>query len=303
MPATKTIKKKQLGRTIGRKKANPKNLKKTTVKGAYNKNAKKNFAIRRQPFIEVKRRTQELTATGTALPNGVPNGITTTHAINFDHAYEFVPVWSFCSMSRGINDDQMIGSSVFAKYLKQRIVITLGHGNSTPGVAGIAEELRVLHGWVTAPLNLTAYTTPNATALDRGDLNTHIQNHVKEYFDDRGDPLRFRQKVNSSIKILGNRKVVRKADQYNMAPQAVYDSDQSELVYEGTGDEVTVNCTWPMNKKIHYQQSTHQSGEADNWYYPLSHWLPWTMFYSPRFGATLAGPTYRYNNIFYFSDS
>lgn len=278
-------------------------LKKTTAKGAYKKNAKKNFVKRRSPMVETKKRTQELTATGTAAPNGVPNGITTTHAINFDHAYEFVPVWSFLSMTRGIGADQMIGNSVYAKYLKQRIVITLGHGNSTPGVAGIAEELRVIHGWVTAPLCLSAYTTPNNTALDRGDLQVHIQNQVKEFFDDRGDPLRFQPKNPSCLKILGNRKVVRKASQYNMQPHAVYDTDQAEIVYEGTGDEVTVNCTWPMNKKIHYQESTHQSGEADHWYYPNHSWLPFTMFYSPRFGATLAGPTYRYNNVFYFSDS
>jgi hypothetical protein len=278
-------------------------LKKTTAKGAYKKNAKKNFQKRRAPMVETKKRTQEMIATGSATPDNIPNGITTNTALNFDQAYQFVPVWSFLSMTRGLGDDQMVGSSVYARYLKSRIVVTIGHNAATPGIGGIAEELRVIHGWVTAPMNLNTYTTPNADVLDRSALQVHINTRVKEYFDDRGDPLRFRPKVGTQIKILGNRKIVRKASQYNMAPQAVYDSDQGEIVYEGTADEVTVNSTWPMNRKIHYTESNHQTGETDKWYYPNTSWLPFVVFFSPRFGATIAGGLFRYNNVFYFSDS
>ena len=37
-----------------RKSANPKNLKKTTARGAYKKGAKRNFRVRREPFVETK---------------------------------------------------------------------------------------------------------------------------------------------------------------------------------------------------------------------------------------------------------
>ena len=101
-------------------------------------------------MVETKKRSQELIATGSATPDNIPNGITTTTALNFDHAYQFVPVWSMLSMTRGLGDDQMVGSSVYARYLKSRIVFTIGAGNAQPGKDNIAEELRVIHGFVTA---------------------------------------------------------------------------------------------------------------------------------------------------------
>lgn len=291
------------GTQVGRPRPNPKNLKKTTRKGAYNKRAKKNFSIRRAPMVEMKKRTQELIATGTASPNNIPDGIAVTHAINFDNAFEFVPVWSFLSMTRGIGSDQMIGHSVYAKYLKSRITVTLGKGLVTPGYAGIAESLRCIWGWVTAPMNLSAYTDPVLNAVDRSDLQNHIIAQVKEFYDDRGDPLRFNTKRTANIKILGNKKVVRKASQYNMQPAPYYDNDQGELLIAGTADEVTITSTWPMERKIQYQESHQQSGEADTWYYPATSWLPFIVFYSPRFEATTSGPTFHYNNVFYFTDS
>ena len=51
------------------------------------------------------------------------------------------------------------------------------------------------------------------------------------------------------MKILGNRKIVRKADQYNMAPQPVFDNDQGDILVAGTSDEVTVTQSWPMHRK------------------------------------------------------
>ncbi len=278
-------------------------MKKTTKKGAYRKNKKLAWSTRRAPIVETKKRTQSDIATGSAHADNIPDGIIVTTALAFDQAYHFVPVWSFLSMTRGIGPDQMIGNTVYAKYLKSRIIITLGSNLATPGLTGVAEELRVIHGWVTAPLCLTSYTTPNDTALDRSGLQKHIHDQVKEFYDDRGDPLRFNPKRTSCLKILGNRKIVRKADQYNMQPQPYFDTDQADLLVAGTADEVTVTTTWPMNRKIFYQQSNAQTGESDLWYYPTGSWLPFVMFYSPLFAATTAGPTFHYNNVFYFTDS
>ncbi len=284
--------------------ANPKNLKKTGAKGAYNRKAKDAFTKRRAPMVETKKRTQENIATGSASPNNIPNGIITTTVIGMDQAYHFVPVWSFLSMTRGIGADQMIGNSVYGKYLKSRISLRLGANLVTPGLVGIPEDLRCIHGWVTAPMNLSAYTTPNNTALDRSALQTHINNQVKEFYDDRGDPLRFNPKRTSNLKILGNRKIVRNQNQYNMNPQAVFDTDQGEIVGAGTSDEIMLTATWPMNRKIHYQESNQQPGESDPWYYPAANaWLPFILFYSAEFAATTSGPTFRYNNVFYFTDS
>lgn len=285
--------------------ANPRNLRVTTKKGAYGNRAKKNFSTRRAPMVEMKKRTQSDIATGSTTPDNIPDGILVTTAIAFDQAYQFVPVWSFLSMTRGIGNDQMIGNTVYGKYLKSRIVVTLGHNQATPGLSGVSEELRCIHGWVTAPMNLSAYTTPNATALDRSALQTHINNQVKEFYDDRGDPLRFNPKRTSNIKILGNKKVVRNADQYNMQPHAVFAEGHSpEIQVVGTADEVTLTAKWPMDRKIHYQQSNAQSGESDLWYYPSADsWLPFIVFFSPRFASTTSGPTYHYNNVFYFTDS
>ncbi|AXH75934.1 MAG: putative capsid protein [Cressdnaviricota sp.] len=278
-------------------------MKKTTKRGAYNRNKKKAWSTRRAPIVETKKRTQVDIATGTPLPDGIVDGISTTTALTYDQAYHFVPIWSMLSMTRGLGADQMIGNSVYAKYLKNRITFTFGSNQATPGLSGVAEDLRLIHGWVTLPLCFTNYTDPEASQVDRNNVNTHILNQVKEFYDDRGDPLRFNPKRTTCMKVLGNRKIIRKADQYNMDPQPIDRDAMGEVQVAGTADEVTLTQTWPMNRKIWYQESNIQTGEVDKWYYPTGSWLPFCLFYSPRFQAITGGGTFRYNNVFYFTDS
>ena len=57
-----------------KRKANPKNMKKTTAKGAYKKSAKKQMVKRRAPMVETKKVTQEDIATGNEADQ-VPDGV------------------------------------------------------------------------------------------------------------------------------------------------------------------------------------------------------------------------------------
>ena len=106
-------------------------------KGAYGKRAKKQFKNARRPFVEGKRRSLEDCVadfgkynSGTT-PNGIlnPMELDTTPGyqsyglsyIGLDDAFTgFHPV-SFLQMRQGLGDENMIGFSVYVRYIKQKI--------------------------------------------------------------------------------------------------------------------------------------------------------------------------------------
>lgn len=288
-------------------------LKKTTRKGAYKKNAKKNFGVRRRPFVESKKRIQSVIEVGTGangILNQTGNNLTTgveeagtqllsgpTHPL-----YQVIPgPWSYLDMKQGLGSDQMIGNNVFSRYLTQKIRIKLPAGNSAWGVNGVPITWFLIHGWVTVPIELNAFTTPLLGDYTRANLQTHIDTYLKPYFDIRADMLSFDDKRSKTIKIIRKMKLkTNRNTDMNIPAQG------TSMGIVGSGPEdIYVNCRWTTNRKTHYIAGTPSGDPLDTEFRYPDGWIPFTCFYSPNLlsAGGNAGPTYWQDNCHWFTDS
>ena len=140
-------------------------------KGAYKPRAKRQFKNARRPFVEGKRR--ELadcvadfgTYNTSTEPNGIRNpmvldttpgyqsyGIT---YIGNDDAYTGFHPASFLQMRQGLGDSEMIGSSIYVKYIKQKFQFQFPFNPFQQ----LPINLYLVHGWFKTPLNRTTRTT------------------------------------------------------------------------------------------------------------------------------------------------
>lgn len=101
---------------VGRPKRKPVG-KKVTRRGAYRKNNKRRFQMKRAPFVETKSKTQEDLVVQF-------NGLTDT-AVFRTYNTELVSLnpETFYMWKQGLNENECIGNSVYAKYLKMKIGI------------------------------------------------------------------------------------------------------------------------------------------------------------------------------------
>ena len=124
--------------------------------------------------------------------------------------YQLIPgPWSYLDMKQGLDDDQMIGSSVFSKYLTQKIRMKFPAGNSARGVNGSPLTWFLIHGFVTVPIMLNEFTTTHVGGATRSFLNAHVDTYLKPYFDKRADMLSFDNQRSKTIKIIRKIKLKR----------------------------------------------------------------------------------------------
>ena len=165
-------------------------MKRTSKRGAYAKNKKKAMMIRNAPFKETKSKTSEDLRVD--FP-GIPDHLTLDVAIT---ERRYLNPDTFFLFKQGLQEHQMIGNSVYAKYLKQKVHIRFPQPQfSTNGqnkvVPLVPQDYRLIWGWIPSPLNLTGTTDPKAQDVSEFDINTYINNRVSDYIDDQKDRMRF----------------------------------------------------------------------------------------------------------------
>eukprot|EP01047_Picozoa_sp_COSAG01_P091067 COSAG01_NODE_22757_length_842_cov_1.218035_1_plen_216_part_10 len=173
---------------------------KTTAKGAYRKGKKRNFQKRRAPFVETKRRVHSIMNGFNNNDDGTPSteyqdvvgGLT----IPNNDAFTLLDLSSFYRNSHGFNEYNMIGDAIFSKYLKLKVQIRWPEGAN---MIVNPVKLYLITGWVTQPTGWTLNTSPTEQAATKDDLMNHLTAQLKEYFDERRDFLRFREKTESNI--------------------------------------------------------------------------------------------------------
>ena len=224
----------------------------TTRKGAYRRKMKRNFQRRRNPFVETKTRTHEEMSNAidpaTDPVNAIPNPITPSLikcGTNEDAFSIFTPL-SFNSMSQGYQEDSMIGLSVYSRYLKMKVKFMFPQNTHS---INFPVDIYLIHGFVTAPLALTDNTTQTADSLNRPLLVSYLQQHVKQYFDDLADDMRFIPKTTTNMKILGYQKIRPNRNRSIAPPNAVTFEGQGTTVL-GNVPDVKKSITWPTNRKI-----------------------------------------------------
>ena len=323
----KTTKEKTLvrRRARGKSKASKGNLKKTTKKGAYNQNKKKNFQIRRAPFVETKRRVHSEIAILNSGTAGTPslnyqqpiNGL----SIPNNDAFTLLDLASYYRNSHGFEDHNVIGDSLYSKYLKLKLQIKFPEGTSM-----IVNPVKVylITGWVTQPAGFTNNTTPTDQGATAVDLRAHISNQLKEYFDSRSDYLKFTEKQQANVKI---EKWISIKPNLNSAIAAVpgqidfpVDATKPEgtRVIRSTGAVPYVNrsFTWKTMRKVHLTQGTSLPTNTDapnpdiqNLYPNHNNWLPFALIYNPDYERMRdrnnddVEMTAFYNDIHYYTDS
>ena len=135
-----------------------------------------------------------------------------------DDSFTFIPPLSVLSQTQGLGEGQMIGDSVYAKYLKMKLSLLYPYGPDhrlTPLVDCLCPDQIVVpcnqylvHGWVKTPPNWSTFTNPVVINANRNDIKTFIIQRLKAYFDEREDKLKFIPQANTGFKILGYRKIL-----------------------------------------------------------------------------------------------
>jgi len=296
--------------TVGRKKKNV-YMKKTSVKGAYNKNRKKQMMIRRAPFVETKSKTSEdLKADFPDLIDHLvlDTAVTERRYLNPDTFYIF---------KQGLAEHQMIGNSVYAKYLKQKVHIRFPQPQFSTGgqdkvVPLVPQDYRLIWGWIPSPLSLTGTTDPKVYDMTLFDINTYINNRVSDYIDEQKDRMRFIPKKASTIRIIGNRKIRPDLSRMSTAPPQTIDSITGADYVVGSIPDVHTSVSWKLMRKVQYEKSNELIGKEPGHFANYS-WLPFCVFVNYDFEnlPDTGNPTDRQvycpaiatNSCLWFSDS
>ena len=90
-------------------------------------------------------------------------------------------------------------------------------------------------------------------------------------------------------------------------PQSANVNDAGAAVYVGAPPIVNASVTWQVNRKIHYQAGTVQSGQT-SFFYPNQPYLPFCVLFTPDWDGVQHMspaflPTVRFNACHWYSDS
>jgi hypothetical protein len=260
-------------------------------------------------MVETKKRIQSAIATSPVDPDGIPNPLISNQMDSGAMAktYAIQLPWSFISLNQGVTNDSMIGTNLYSRYLKQKYEFTFDTSTtaSTSGIQGIASSFYLIHGWCTVPMNKTQYTTPSQGTVVRSDYETHVEEQVKQYFNQSTDPLGFDSKVKTGVKIVGYRRIKAKKQQTSLPYGAVFDPNQDEVTSYGAHEPIYMSCQWDTKRKVHYSPGVPSTATPDSSFFnPNWSWIPFAMIYAPHIKSLpgSAGVLYKYDNCHYFSD-
>ncbi len=306
-------------------------LKKTTAKGAYAPSAKKNFRKRRQPFVETKKREHTITAfvneqAGISPVNHPLYALQPMDwaEVSNDDAFTQFNLASFNRIKQGIGEDQMVGDTIYGRYLKCKVEVKFP---SNMNMLLEPNKVYLIQGWCTRSIGANAErgvqngASSDALEVSQADVQQHIENSIKQYFNQETDRLRFRPKQETDVKILRKVELMPDLTNNTFLPPSL----RGEAGFIGTNGaipDVHKSFTWTINRKLAYTQGTGQDGKTlpqDNSavediqnMYNNNGWLPFLILYSPQFqvykdGETATGSEVklqvRYNDCFWFGDS
>lgn len=308
-------------------------MKKVTRKGAYKKNVKNQMTLRRAPIVETKQRVSSDIARINGYEPGSNEADNYQQPLNWknlivDDAFTLIPIDSFYRNSRGLEEYQMIGNTIFSKYLNMKFQfqfpegknITLystkvnNHGQDPIGtpyqvpnkMIQDPTKLYLICGWITqnwnCPLDVEldphsdpiAGQRPQRDQATQEELRRYIENQLRPYFDDQYDKLEFRPKATTNIKI---EKYVRIKPHHDSAigtaPHPVVQgfNEQGQTVTFATGSVPQVNKSWSqkINRKITYTEGAETSLSTDKQnLLPQDSWLPFAVIYNPDYQQQLS---------------
>lgn len=285
--------------------------KKVTRRGAYKKRNKRRFQMRRAPFVETKSKTRE------DLVTQFPGLSERMSWATYNTEHVFMHPDTFLMWSRGMEETECIGNSVYAKYLKMKVGVRFPQPAFLTGVYSktipmTPQSYELIWGWIPNELGFTGNTTPAADSCSITDIHNFINHRVKDYIDQQKDRLRFIPKQASTIRIVGRRKVRPDLRYLSTAPPQTTDATVGDDYAIGTIPDYRTSISWKMGKKLHLQPSTSLYATTQGLYPNFGTWLPFCVFVNWDYdnlpgdggGSTAAYcPSIQYNDAIWYSDS
>lgn len=304
-------------------------MRKVTKRGAYKKAQKKNFMRKRAAVVETKRKTAE-----SLRDNSFWVGASIDAPALFEDTLQFkvtnseivhINPKTYYWWSQGLDQSQHIGQCVNVKYLNQKIQVRFPqHFMKTAGASGtnlivpnLPQSYELVWGWIPAPRNLTGLTTPPANAVTVAELDSYVNNRIKDYYNSRKDKLRFIPKKDVTIRIVGSRKIRPDLRFQSTAPLVAEEADDEKYI-AGTIPDWYGDISWKMPKgakKLWLEQSGNLTGTPGNMIgmYPNYSWLPFSAVINWNHDETVTAhgqsdalnymPAIATNDIVYFTDS
>lgn len=227
----------------------------------------KQLVAARQPIIETKKNEAGQS----------------TFNLSITTAGQFVALRSFLDMSRGTDGTDMIGDSVFSKYIKMKLKFRFPRDEYA-----IRDNYRIqlIHGWMTAPFSLaeTPVGNPYAPAMKTvspAELEGIVAARLGDDFNAVGDDMAFREKRKKIYKVLGKQWI--KPDRNNQigfAQQFGRYAAETDHIIGGIPD-VVKSLTWTPMRRTKYQYSTPPNDSP--FYYPNESWIPFVCIYCPDY--------------------
>jgi hypothetical protein len=301
--------KKYLGKKGVAKKAALRRAQAAVNKKGYNKVTKKKMMRMRQPFVETKSKTHE------DLAVQFPSLINRSDWYTYDTEHAHLNPETFFLWHRGMEENEVIGNSCYAKYLKMKINIRFpqpsqGTSAGAKQIPMMPQNYELIWGWIPNELNFTNTTTPKADEVTHEEINQFINHRVVDYFNEQKDKLRFIPKRASTLRITGRRKVRPDMRRLNTAPPQTIDATVGADYAIGTIPDFFTSISWRMNKKLHLQPSTKLVGGDEGLYPNFGTWLPFATLVNWDYESLPGGsetktlcPSIQYNDCIWYSDS
>ena len=305
----------------------PKAAKYISKKKAYKPKIKRTQVRRRAPLVETKTRTdQEVVGRMSMAAASYYNQVPTTFHPWPQAGSKVFPLKLFCldSQQQGVDEDMVLGRSIFSKYLKMKIQLKF------PSVANTVFELQpdiyIVHGFVKNSPNLNGQNTVNGVQ-DPGHWSFQndwdwIRDQLAPYFNDREDKLAYIPKNQSHLRILGYHRVKPKQTEGFGRPRTSainVEPDPDVQTTLGSLRDYHRTLKWPMMRKVHYEigrlgefSEANGSIRSNNLYINTQQWRPFACLYCPTMGLERPGlptlvpanvPEVAYNGIMYYTDS
>lgn len=293
------------------------NMRKTSKRGAYKPRRKKQMMIRRAPFVETKSKTYE------DLRAEYPHMLDHLSFSERTTEHRFMNPEVFFIHQQGLDEHQVIGKSIYAKYLNMKLDFRFPQkAFSVNGMNQIVpivpQDYELIWGWVPNPLQATGQTNPSAPNMTLDDINTHINSRVTDYINEQKDRLRFIPKKASTIRITGRKKIRPNLNRSSTAPMQTIDPLTGPEYVVGTIPDVHLNIQWNIGKegrKLHLEHASSLVPNASDptkfpGLFPNYSWLPFCVFVNYDYDNLPGGserqlymPAIAYNSILYYTDS
>jgi hypothetical protein len=289
----------------------------TNARQAYRKPVRNQMMLRRAGVVETKVRVD----TDVAVNNGhteendweqplawKPLGYSPLQGVADmgTNAFTWIPLQSFTRISRGLNDDQMIGSNITSKFLKVKAQFRFPNNQYILKESGgdIEKEdernlnvfiqnqckLYFICGWVTKDMGRPIQISQTgdgllASQVTEASLARYVCDQIEPYFNDDTDKLEFRPKQTTNIKIEHYSRVKPNLTQ-TIPTQGIAQQTWTNNLGEdvnltsptGSIPDVYKSYTFKTGRKVQLTLGTPAAqnvGSADTQnFYPNDSWLP-----------------------------